>query len=52
MPADGADKPQAFGGTRCWAREQVQAWPQDLSELDVTEEFGRIVAAASNPWTA
>src|SRR6202041_3343407 len=35
-----------------WARDQVQAWPEDLSGLDVTEEFGRIVAAASNPWTA
>ena len=35
-----------------WARDQVQAWPQDMSQLDVTEEFGRIVAAASNPWTA
>jgi PadR family transcriptional regulator, regulatory protein AphA len=35
-----------------WARDQVQAWPQDMSRLDVTEEFGRIVAAASNPWAA
>src|ERR1700758_2815339 len=29
-----------------WARDQVQAWPQDLSELDATAEFSRIVAAA------
>jgi PadR family transcriptional regulator, regulatory protein AphA len=32
-----------------WARDQVQAWPEDLSGLDVTAEFGRIVAAASRP---
>jgi PadR family transcriptional regulator AphA len=32
-----------------WARDQVQAWPEDLSELDATAEFGRIVAAASRP---
>ena len=34
-----------------WARDQVQAWPEDLSMLDVTAEFGRIVAAASRPET-
>jgi len=33
-----------------WARSQVQAWPDDLSQLDATAEFARIVAAAGNPW--
>jgi PadR family transcriptional regulator, regulatory protein AphA len=32
-----------------WAQDQVQAWPQDLSQLDATAEFSRIVAAASRP---
>jgi len=32
-----------------WARDQVQAWPQDLSQLDATAEFHRIVSAASMP---
>jgi len=32
-----------------WAGDQVQAWPEDLSELDATAEFGRIVAAANRP---
>ena len=32
-----------------WAHDQVQAWPEDLSMLDVTAEFGRIVAAAGRP---
>jgi PadR family transcriptional regulator, regulatory protein AphA len=32
-----------------WARDQVQAWPEDLSTIDATAEFGRIVAAASSP---
>jgi PadR family transcriptional regulator, regulatory protein AphA len=32
-----------------WARAEVEAWPEDLSGLDVTAEFGRIVAAASDP---
>lgn len=32
-----------------WARDQVQAWPEDLSTIDATAEFGRIVAAASRP---
>ena len=32
-----------------WARDQVQAWPEDLSQLDVTAEFSRIVSAASSP---
>ena len=32
-----------------WARDQVQAWPQDLSQLDATAEFGRIVATATSP---
>jgi PadR family transcriptional regulator, regulatory protein AphA len=34
-----------------WARDQVQAWPEDLSRLDATAEFSRIVSAASSPWT-
>jgi PadR family transcriptional regulator, regulatory protein AphA len=33
----------------CWARDQVQAWPEDLSQLDATGEFSRIVSAASSP---
>jgi hypothetical protein len=33
-----------------WARAEVEAWPDDLSELDVTAEFSRIVSAASRPW--
>jgi hypothetical protein len=33
-------------------RDQVQAWPQDLSRLDVTAEFSRIVSAASSPQTS
>jgi PadR family transcriptional regulator, regulatory protein AphA len=32
-----------------WARDQVQAWPEDLSQLDATTEFSRIVAAATSP---
>jgi len=32
-----------------WARDQVLAWPGDLSQLDATAEFRRIVAAASRP---
>ena len=32
-----------------WARDQVLAWPEDLSQLDATAEFRRIVAAASRP---
>ncbi len=32
-----------------WARDQVQAWPEDLSQLDATAEFGRIVSAAGRP---
>ena len=31
------------------ARDEVQAWPEDLSQLDVTAEFSRIVSAASSP---
>jgi hypothetical protein len=30
-----------------WARVEVQAWPDDLSRLDVTAEFSRIVSAAN-----
>jgi PadR family transcriptional regulator, regulatory protein AphA len=33
-----------------WARAEVEAWPEDLSELDVTAGFSRIVSAASDPW--
>lgn len=32
-----------------WARDQVEAWPEDLSQVDATAEFGRIVVAASSP---
>jgi DNA-binding PadR family transcriptional regulator len=32
-----------------WAYDQVRAWPADLSELDATAEFARIVAAAGSP---
>ena len=32
-----------------WARDQVQAWPEDLSQFDATAEFRRIVSAASKP---
>jgi DNA-binding PadR family transcriptional regulator len=32
-----------------WARTEVEAWPGDLSGLDVTAGFSRIVAAASRP---
>ncbi len=34
-----------------WAKDQVEAWPDDLTELDATAEFARIVAAAGSPWT-
>jgi PadR family transcriptional regulator, regulatory protein AphA len=30
-----------------WARDEVQAWPDELSQLDATAEFRRIVSAAS-----
>ena len=33
-----------------WPRAEVEAWPEDLSELDVTAGFSRIVSAASHPW--
>jgi DNA-binding PadR family transcriptional regulator len=33
-----------------WARAEVEAWPDDLSDLDVTAGFSRIVSAASRPW--
>jgi PadR family transcriptional regulator, regulatory protein AphA len=32
-----------------WARDQVEAWPEDLSQVDATAEFARIVVAASSP---
>lgn len=34
-----------------WARDEVQAWPEDLSQLDATAEFSRIVSAASSSRT-
>lgn len=34
-----------------WARGQVEAWPDDLTGLDATAEFARIVATAGSPWT-
>jgi hypothetical protein len=34
-----------------WARDQVEAWPEDLSQLDAAAGFDRIVSAASSPWT-
>ena len=34
-----------------WAKAQVEAWPDDLSILDATAEFTRIVGGAGNPWT-
>ena len=34
-----------------WAHGQVQAWPEDLSQLDATAEFSWIVSAASSPWS-
>jgi PadR family transcriptional regulator, regulatory protein AphA len=32
-----------------WAYAEVEAWPDDLSQLDAIAEFTRIVAAAGNP---
>jgi PadR family transcriptional regulator AphA len=32
-----------------WARDEVSAWPEDLSQLDARAEFARIVAAAGRP---
>ena len=32
-----------------WAYGEVEAWPDDLSQLDAVAEFTRIVAAAGNP---
>jgi PadR family transcriptional regulator, regulatory protein AphA len=33
-----------------WAYAEVQAWPEDLSQLDVIAEFARVVSAAGSPW--
>ena len=33
-----------------WAHAEVEAWPEDLSQLDATAEFARIVSAAGSPW--
>jgi hypothetical protein len=35
-----------------WRHAEVQAWPADLSRLDVKAEFSRIVSAANGPSTA
>lgn len=35
-----------------WARTEVEAWPDDLSQVDVTSEFSRTVSAASRPGPA
>ena len=32
----------------CWAQAEVQAWPDDLSQLDALAEFSRITAAAGD----
>jgi hypothetical protein len=32
-----------------WAYAEVEAWPDDLSQLDAIAEFTRIVAAAGSP---
>jgi DNA-binding PadR family transcriptional regulator len=32
-----------------WAHAQVEAWPEDLSQLDAIAEFSRVVAAAGSP---
>jgi PadR family transcriptional regulator AphA len=32
-----------------WAYAEVEAWPEDLSQLDAIAEFSRIVAAAGSP---
>jgi len=32
-----------------WARDQVQSWPDDLSQLDAAAEFSRIVSEATRP---
>jgi len=29
-----------------WARTEVEAWPEDLSRLDATTEFRKVVSAA------
>ena len=33
-----------------WAHAEVQAWPEDLSQVDVIAEFARVVSAAGSPW--
>ena len=43
------DYHQAVLRSARWAHAEVQAWPADLSQLDATAEFARIVAAASSP---
>jgi PadR family transcriptional regulator, regulatory protein AphA len=32
-----------------WAHTEVEAWPADLTQLDVTAEFARIVSTAGRP---
>jgi PadR family transcriptional regulator, regulatory protein AphA len=34
-----------------WAHAEVEAWPADLSQLDATAEFRRIVSTAGRPST-
>jgi hypothetical protein len=31
-----------------WARTEVEAWPEDLSRLDATTEFRKVVSAADS----
>jgi PadR family transcriptional regulator, regulatory protein AphA len=33
-----------------WAYAEVEAWPEDLSQLDVIAEFAKVVSAAGGPW--
>jgi PadR family transcriptional regulator, regulatory protein AphA len=43
------DYHQAMLRWAVWAHAEVQAWPPDLSRLDATTAFARIVATASSP---
>jgi DNA-binding PadR family transcriptional regulator len=33
-----------------WARAQVEAWPDDLAQLDTVAGFRTVVSAADSPW--
>jgi hypothetical protein len=46
------DYHQATARWARWARDEVRAWPEDLSQLDAAAEFARIVAAAGTTWPA